>query len=311
MQGAGRAPAAPAAGRRRAGIRFALPLLALSLAAPFAAPAGAETLADIRVELGQLAAEFNALKNELVTTGASARLGGVDALARMDTIESELMRLTARAEEIELRLNRVVSDGTNRIGDIEFRLCEATPGCDPLNMGQTATLGGAGGGATSAPVSPPPPAATGGTGQPELAVSEQADFDRAREVLGQGDFPGAASLFEAYAQSYPGGPLIQEAHYLRGEALSQLAQSAEGAASYLATTGNQAVADAARAYLAAYSTNPQGAFASDALLKLGESLGMLGLQYEACTTLQQVGIEYPGSMAATRAPIALQGLGCL
>ena len=50
----------------------------------------AETLADIRNELGQLAAEFNALKAELVSTGAaSSGAAGGDALQRMDTIEAD------------------------------------------------------------------------------------------------------------------------------------------------------------------------------------------------------------------------------
>jgi tol-pal system protein YbgF len=253
----------------------------------------AETLADIRGELAQLAAEFNALKAELVSTGAASNgAAGGDALQRMDTIEAELARLTARTEEVELKLNRVVSDGTNRIGDIEYRLCEVTEGCDPATLGSTPTLGGdtvaaapvVDAGAGTAP-------ATGGT---ELAVAEQEDFDRAKEVLGSGDFPGAAALFATYAQSYPGGPLVPEAHYLRGEALSKQGD-----------TGN-----AARAYLDAFSAAPEGPLAGDALLKLGEGLGALGQVPEACVTLGEVGTRFPGSMAATQAGVAMQGFGC-
>jgi len=33
-----------------------------------------------------------------------------------------LTRLNSKAEELENRINRVVTDGTNRIGDLEFRL---------------------------------------------------------------------------------------------------------------------------------------------------------------------------------------------
>jgi len=272
------------------GIRFTIVALALALSGP----ARAETLADIRAELGQLAAEFNALKAEMTTTGASVSAGGGDALQRMDAIEAELSRLTARAEEIELRLNRVVTDGTRRIGDIEFRLCEQTPGCDPLNLPPTTALGGDATAATP-PAAPEAPAEAGaGATGPELAVAEKADFDRAKEVLGQGDFRGAAELFATYAQSYPGGPLIPEAHFLRGEALRQLGE----------TSG------AARAYLDCYSSNPQGQFAPDALLKLGEALGALGQTPEACVTLAEVTVQYPGTMAATQAPIAMQGLGC-
>lgn len=257
-------------------------------------PAGAETLADVRAELDQLAAEFNALKAEMVTTGVSAQTGGADALERMDTIEGELVRLTARTEDVELRLNRVVADGTNRIGDIEFRLCEQTPGCDPLSLGQTAPLGAEGSAASGTTQGAGQGSAQGPATQPELAVGEQADLDRAREVLGQGDFRLAAELLATYAEAYPGGPLIPEAHYLRGEALSKLGETAA----------------AARAWLEAYSSDPQGKVAPDALLSLGQALGDLGQTREACITLSEVTTQFPGTMAATQAPIAMQGLGC-
>lgn len=257
----------------------------------------AQTLADIRAELSALAAEFNALKAELVSTGAATSgAAGGDALTRMDTIEATLARLTARTEEVELKLNRVVSDGTNRIGDIEYRLCEVTEGCDPANLGATPTLGGdTGGAAAPAPVADAGAApATDTTGGAELAVAEQLDFDRAKEVLGSGDFRGAAELFATYAQSYPGGPLVPEAHFLRGQAL----------------TNQGDTANAARAYLDAFSAKPDGPIAPDALLKLGEGLGALGQVPEACVTLAEVGTRFPGSMAATQATVAMQGFGC-
>lgn len=269
-------------------LRLALLLTALPLAA--LAQDKAQTLADIRAELAQLAAEFNALKAETVGTGATASLGGGDALQRMDAIEAELARLTARTEQVELRLNRVVADGTNRIGDIEYRLCEVTEGCDPMSLGKTSVLGGDTG-AAAPPATATPTETTAG---PEMAVAEKEDFDRAKEVLGSGDFRQAEQLFAAYAQSYPGGPLIPEANYLRGQALGSLGETA----------------NAARAYLDAYSADPQGQFAPDALLKLGEALGALGQTPEACVTLSEVSTQYPGTMAATQAPIAMQGLGC-
>ena len=254
----------------------------------------AETLADIRNELAALAAEFNALKAELVASGGATNgAAGGDALTRMDTIEAELARLTARTEEVELKLNRVVSDGTNRIGDLEYRLCEATEGCDPTTLAATPTLG-ADAGETAPAATDAGTAPATDTGGAELAVAEQADFDRAKEVLGQGDFPGAAALFATYAESYPGGPLVPEAHYLRGEALTKQGDTA----------------NAARAYLDAFSAKPEGPIAPDALLKLGEGLGALGQVPEACVTLGEVGTRFPGTTAATQATVAMQGFGC-
>jgi tol-pal system protein YbgF len=266
------------------------------LALPVHAQDRVQTLADIKAELGLMMAEFTALKSETVATGATGgSFGAGDALQRMDAIEAELMRLTSRAEEIELRLSRVVSDGTNRIGDLEYRLCEVTEGCDPANLQETPVLGGDTGGAT-APVEPaisgdPAVPADGG---PELAMGEQADFDRAKEVLAQGDFRGAADLFATFAQSYPGGPLSQEAAFLRGEALGQLADTA----------------GAARAYLDAFSGKPDGPFAAEALLKLGQALGDLGQVPDACVTLAEVPVRFPGTIHATNADLSRQGLGC-
>lgn len=266
--------------------------LLLGLTGPAFAQDQSQTLADIRAELSQLAAQFNALKAELVQTGgATAGIAGGSALERLDTIEAELARVTAKAEEIELRLNRVVSDGTNRVGDLEFRLCEVAPGCDIGAIGTTPPLGGDAGAAVTPAITEAPANSTGGA---ELAIGEQSDFDRAKGVLGQGDFRTAADLFATFTQSYPGSPLTQEAQYSRGEALSQMGDTA----------------NAARAYLEAFSGQPGGPFAAESLLKLGEALGTLGQTPEACVTLAEVNVRFPGSMSATQASIAMNSLAC-
>jgi len=265
-------------------------LCLILLAPPAIAQDRAQTLADIKAELSVLMADFNLLKQELVTTGATTSgAAGGDALQRLDAIEAELMRLTAKTEEVELKVSRVVSDGTNRVGDLEFRLCEVTEGCDIAALPDTPTLGGDV--PAPAPDASRPLAQTTG---PELALSEQADFDRAREVLATGDFRTAADLFATYAQTYPGGPLMQEAQFLRGEALSQLGETS----------------NAARAYLEAFSGAPDGALAGPSLLKLGHALGDLGQVPEACVTLGEVGTRFPGSIDATNAQVSMQGLGC-
>lgn len=252
----------------------------------------AQTLADIRVELTALNAEFNALKQELVTTGAAQTgVAGGSALQRLDAIEAALAQITAKTEAVDLRLNRVVADGTNRIGDLEFRLVELEGG-DLGALGQTPPLGGVVAGTVVGAVASPLAPQTGGA---ELAMGEQADFDRAQEVLASGDFRAAADQFATFTQTYTGGPLTQEAHFQRGEALSQLSETA----------------GAARAYLDAFSGAPNGPRAGEALLKLGQALGALGQGPEACVTLSEVGARFPGSIDATNAQIALQGLGCI
>ena len=85
----------------------------------------------------------NGLRRELSTTGTpGVALGGTSALERIDAMEAELRRLTGRTEELENRINRVVADGTNRVGDLEFRLCELEQGCEIGSLGLTPNLGG-------------------------------------------------------------------------------------------------------------------------------------------------------------------------
>ncbi|MEZ5778969.1 MAG: tol-pal system protein YbgF [Paracoccaceae bacterium] len=276
-------------------IRTMLSSLALVavLAAPAAAQSRSETLADVRAQLSQLAAQLQALKAELQGGGAALQqAGGPSALDRMNAMEAELSRLTSATEAVQNQVNRVVADGTNRIGDLEFRLCELEEGCDPANLPITATLGGGGGAVAPVPnILPQTGTATGG---PELAVSEQTDFDRAKAALDSGDFRGAADQFAAFTQTYTGGPLTGEAEFLRGEALNQLGETS----------------NAARAYLNAFSGAPNGPRAPAALLKLGASLGVLGQTQEACVTLGEVGVRFPTAPEAVEAGTAMRALGC-
>lgn len=261
---------------------------ALAAAGPAPAQDRAQTLADIRAELALLAGQIDGLRAELTRSGAGGGVAaGGSVLARVDAIEAALTQLTAKTEELEFRINRIVADGTNRLGDLEFRIVELEGG-DVAALGRTPPLGGV---PAPAPTPAPAPAAEA---TPQLAAQEQADFDRAREVLGQGDFRAAADLFAAFAQTYTGGPLTGEAQFLRGEAL----------------TGLNETAAAARAYLDSFSGDPDGPRAAEALWKLGESLARLKQTPEACVTLAEVGLRFPGSPAAAQADQARARLAC-
>ena len=271
---------------------LALLLMLLPMAA--AGQDRAQTLADIRQELSALHVEVQRLKGELNTTGLPAAAGvGGDTLARVDAIEQALARLTARTEELQFRIERIVEDGTNRIADLEFRLVELEGG-DVSRLRETTTLGGAQA-AGVRPVGALPDTGPDTGAGAQLASAEQEDFDAARSALEGGDYATAAERFADFTATYPGSPLAGEAHFLRGEALS-----ADGR-----------TADAARAYLDSFSGAPAGARAADALLRLGLSLASLGQTQEACLTLGEIDLRFPLSPAATEAAAARQDLNCL
>jgi tol-pal system protein YbgF len=249
-----------------------------------------QTLADIRQELTVLHVEVQRLRRELSTTGTpSVNLTGASVLERVGGIEAELQRLTSLTERLEHRIERVVSDGTNRIGDLEFRLVELEGG-DVSQLGETTTLGG-----DITDTSQNAGDNTGiGTTAGELAVGEEADFAAARQALSDNNYQQASELFARFEQSYPGSPLAPEAHLNRGKALDGLGDTRE----------------AARAYLASFTGNTTGPSAPDALFELGAALGRLGQTDQACVTLGEVGVRFPGGEAAKNARQEMAVLGC-
>lgn len=271
-------------------VRFLFCTLAIAcLMLPASAQAQDETLADIRQELSFLHVEIQRLKRELSTTGQSniTLSAGQGISQRLDSLEGELRRVTGKVEELEFRIDRVVTDGTNRIGDLEFRLVELEGG-DVSLLGETTTLGG------EDIMRTPDVVVDANNGVGELAVSEQVDFERAQELFQEGDYESAAEHFAAFVETYPGGPLSSDAHYWRGESLANLGQWNK----------------AARSFLESFSGAPKGALAPRALFRLGVSLDRIGQTDEACLTLNEVGIRYPESDVTLEAQAEMRLLEC-
>lgn len=250
-----------------------------------------QTLADIRQELTVLHVEIQRLKREFSTTGSPApNLSGSSVLERVDAIEAELQRLTRQTEQLNQRVQNIVTDGTNRIGDLEFRLVELEGG-DLSTLGETSTLGGDTATVITGPTSIETPTATDHS---ELAIGERADFDAASQALADGDFQTAATLFAQFETSYPGSPLAPEANLKRGHALEGIGDTRE----------------AARAFLASFTGDSEGAFAPEALYELGAALGRLGQTDQACITLNEVGVRFPSAPEFSSATQEMTALGC-
>ena len=271
-------------------VRIRALVAALILALPGLAIAQDTTLADLRQELSTLYIDIQNLKSELTASGGLTQgTVGNTPLERLNSIEARLQDLTSTTEELEFRINRITVDGTNRIGDLEFRICELETGCDISALGDTPSLGGVDNGAEvvdPAQVTPPPAG--------DLAVNEQADFERAQAALEAGDFRGALDQLAAFGTAYPGSPLMADALYLKGQALEQAGE----------------ISNAARAYLESFSAAPTGTIAADALFKLGVTLGQLGQTADACVTLAEVATRFPSAPAVLEAQAEMRNLGC-
>lgn len=247
-----------------------------------------ETLADIRQELTFLYTEMQSLKRELSTTqGGSAPSGAGSAFQRTEALEQELRRITGVVENLQFRIDGIVKDGTNRIGDLEFRLVELEGG-DVTSLGKATTLGGG-----VKPVVAPNPTPTQNSGV-ELAASEQGDFDAAIAAYKDGDFTGSVTKFDSFLQTYPGGPLTGDVHYWRAEAL--------------ASQGDWS--NAARGFLESFSGSPKATVAPKALLRLGVSLAQLDQTEDACLTLGEVEKRYPSAGEVEDARSEMSGLSC-
>lgn len=276
---------------------------ALLAALPLSALAQEPTLADMRASLSALSAELQSLRAELRAGGAPAyqAAGGDSAIDRMNAIEAELARLTARTEELGSRIDRVVSDGTNRLGDIEFRLCEMDEICDLGALTTPPPLGSQASG-LSMPFSdaPPPaavaPASRGAAEVPDSAATaaERAEFARATELLQSGDPQRAAARFAEFADAHAGGPLAIEAMWLQGTALDSAGDDA-GAAS---------------AWLRVFASDPNGARAPEALLGLARLAAEAGQNDHACGYLDEVAARFAGSAGAEEAARQRGALSC-
>ena len=275
-------------------------ILVAALITPIWAQAQDEqTLADIRQELEFVYAEIVNLKRELSTTGtATQTANNGPALQRIDALEAEVRRITGSIEQKQNWIERIVVDGTNRVGDLEFRLCELEAGCDIGGLDRTAPLGGKTPdrqvAATNTQVATNQ---TNGTSQTDTAgatESERATFQRAMAAFEAQDFTSAASQFDTLVLNFPGGPLTGEAHYWKGASLA----------------GQNDWGGAARSFLESFSGSPQGTKAPDALFHLGISLRELGQTEEACLMLSEVPIRYPSAAILGEAAAERSALGC-
>ena len=259
-------------------LAICLAYLCLNTTATFA-----DSLADVRQDLAALLQELQGLQAELDTTQTAGALPQTSLLDKIAAIEFELKRLTRTTERLEFRIEQVVRDGTRRVGDLEFRVCELENSCIYENLGSTLPLGGV-----------PKPVAPSVDPAPATTVTERGDFDRAQESFDKGDIETAKQMVAEFLATYPSGPLSQQAMMLMGASQQALGNYKE----------------AVRAYLEAYSIDTTSDVAGDSLLQLAVSLTSLDQRDAACITYSEVIMKYPESDQAQAALSSRTDLAC-
>lgn len=259
----------------------------LSTPTIFYAQENKKTLADIRQDLNILYVEVLKLRRELSTTQTSSITSNNEAsvLERLDGMEQELRRLTSETENLEFRVNGIVSDGTNRVRDLEYRLVELEGG-DISQIDYATTLGG--------DLENSPEDKFEENSEPELAIGEKADFENAQSALSEGRFEDSLSLFERFLENYPDSPLSASIIIARGNAFEGLGE----------------IKKAARAYLNSFSLYEDSPVAPEALTLLGNALVSLGQTDAGCQTLAQVLMRFPGSDFSLEAEKMMSELQC-
>ncbi len=200
---------------------------------------------------------------------------------RIDEGAEQVRKLTGEIETLthELALARKdLDDSRGQIAKLADRI-------DKLEK-QTATLN---------PQTPPPPAPPTGP-VPDAAPGDgaaaagdpKAAYAHARQLLENGDYPGAASELQAYIDRYGDTPSAPAARYWLGET-KFIQKDYSGAAT---------------AYLGAIRGWPKTAWAPEAVVKLSQSLLELGKPGDACGALGELDRRYSHLTATLKARAA-------
>lgn len=263
------------------------------LAAPIAAAAQSDS---DESRLRRIEAEVRALQREVFPGGdgrfftpeiteqerASQPVGtpsaGVltDILARLDSIETQLARLTARTEENEHRIGLVEEDMSSAANAAD-QPSGAVP-LPPADGGELPAQAAAQPGEPE-PAEPSPErlAAVQAIAKPQTGDEGDDEYVYGFRLWDAGFYPEARQQLRSFVDSYPDHWRLSYGRNLLGRA-------------YL---DDNAPREAASWFLQNYQTDKQGVRAADSLLYLAESMIALGDTNRACIALSEFGESYP------------------
>ena len=243
-----------------------------------------------------------------------AVLGGTQRWAE---IEDSLRRVTGQMEQMSFRIDQLTQQMQTLQGDMDFRLraLEQQSGLDSPELSEigpaelptgTMALGTTKPSepltrSTSAPtVTAAPTVGDVSVGDREFNTTIQSSvtrgssgvnmgyipgdastqYEQAKALLVQGDFPAAEKAFTNFLNQYAEHELASEAQYWLGETY------------YV----RGSFRNAGQAFTEGLSRYPESARGPDSLLKLGMSLAALKQTKQACSTFNEMSRRYPNAM---------------
>jgi tol-pal system protein YbgF len=242
---------------------------------------------------------------------------------RINRLEEALRQANGRIEELENAQHQLEAQLQKFRRDVEFRFGDRSggappesdvaeaplapdqpgvpprprrsdafdPNADPNAPGAPRPLG------TTAPSAPlelgkgppvaPPPAASGptivGTGVAMLDQPHE-QFNAALQAFQAGQYPEAETGFKAFIAANPAHRLSPDAIFYIGETYLQRSRPREAAEQFLKVTTD-------------YSKSSR---APESMVRLGQSLAVLGNSEQACATLTEFGKRYPTASASVK-----------
>lgn len=272
-------------------MRFAIPLLALSVLAGALAPASAsESRKQLGLRLDALTERVKALEERMLTGDPAA----VRLQQRLDDLEAQLRTQTGASERISFEnrklreqlksLQSAVNLLSREMQDVREQARQANAALGRYLTGDAAPARESGARAMAA------------IKDEQLAAAMQKSYADAKSALEQGYFDQAKAGFEAFVQRFGDQPLAGPALFWLGE--------------INAVQGDYRAA--ANAYIESLKRFPKGSKAPEAMVRLGAALNAMGDKTEACRTLKAFPGRYPKASAAVRvrAKIERQRAGC-
>ncbi len=203
----------------------------------------------------------------------------VTALAsRVDDMEQSLRGVNGQVDDLTHQLDLARKDA----GDEKAAIAALGDRLDKLEKAMAAMA--------APPPAQPAPADNGAAASADQnAPADQGDsktaYVHARQLLLDGDYPGAQAAFQAYVDEYGSTPQAAQARYWLGET------------KYV----QDDYAGAAAAYIGATKGWPQTAWAPDAVVKLALSLLQLNRPTDACAALGEFDRHYAKAGGAAKA----------